>query len=117
MRIVRGGREEASQSLELERGANEKKRGKTRGSRLSRRGGGGFDSCRGALGQWERSAGAMFGPACAPIGGLDGPRDGGANTPGFLFRSCLALLRFFKVNHSNQTIAFSETEPVPYSKA
>ena len=50
--------------------ANEKKRGKTRGSWVRP------DSCR-RVGQWERSARAMFGPACAPIGGLDGSHGGG----------------------------------------
>ena len=66
----------SSGSLELERGgrtddaANEKKRGKTRGSWVRP------DSCR-RVGQRERSARAMFGPACAPIGGLGGSRGGG----------------------------------------
>ena len=50
--------------------ANEKKRGKTRGSCVRP------DSCR-RVGQWGRSARAMFGLACVPIGGLDGSRGGG----------------------------------------
>lgn len=99
-----------SGSLELERGANAK------GRREKRAGVGGFDSCR-HFNQWERSARAMFGPGCASIGGLEGPRDFCRIIPVFCLFQFFVFSRFFIVEQSKWIIILLGTEPVPYSDA